>query len=447
MPPSATADPAPPARRGISAWLDSAHPAAFSAYCIVAAFTTYFCMYAFRKPFTAAEYADVTLWGMGYKAVLVAAQVAGYTLSKVLGVKIIAEMPATRRAVAIVAMIGVAELALLGFAVVPAPYNFPLLFLNGLPLGMVFGLVLSFLEGRRLTEALSAGLCASFIVSSGAVKSIGRWLIVDVGVNEYWMPFLSGAIFLAPLAAAVWLLSRVPPPSAADIAHRAERVPMDGASRLAFFRRHALGLTGLVAVFVALTVLRSLRDDFAVEIWRDLGHSAAPAVFALSEMWVMFGVIVINGSAAWIKPNRSALSFSLVLVLAGFLLVLASLAGHAAGALGPFAFMVLIGLGAYVPYVAFHTTVFERLIALYGERANLGYLMYLADASGYLGYVAVMLAKPLIAGRASYLDLFVDLAFWIAVGSIAITAVLLAKYVRVTQREPDIVAPVAEATT
>ena len=34
------------------------------------------------------------------------------------------------------------------------------LFVNGLPLGMVFGLVIGFLEGRKVTEALSAGpLC------------------------------------------------------------------------------------------------------------------------------------------------------------------------------------------------------------------------------------------------------------------------------------------------
>ena len=48
------------------------------------------------------------------------------------------------------------------------------MFLNGLPLGMVFGLVVSYLEGRRQTEALAAALTASFIVSSGVVKSVGR---------------------------------------------------------------------------------------------------------------------------------------------------------------------------------------------------------------------------------------------------------------------------------
>jgi Family of unknown function (DUF5690) len=36
---------------------------------------------------------------------------------------------------------------------------------------MVFGLILGFLEGRRHTEALTAGLCASFILADGTSKS------------------------------------------------------------------------------------------------------------------------------------------------------------------------------------------------------------------------------------------------------------------------------------
>lgn len=43
-----------------------------------------------------------------------------------------------------------------------------------------------------------------------------------------------------------------------------------------------------------------------------------------------------------------------------------------------------------------HTTIFERLIAMTGERGNLGLLMYLADSFGYLGYVGVMLARGVV---------------------------------------------------
>ena len=130
----------------------------WAVWSIVAAFGTYFCMVAFRKPFTAASFDDVTVLGLGFKTVLITAQVTGYMLSKFVGIKVIAEMPPERRAVGIVVLIAMGEFALLLFGIVPRPWNAVCLFLNGLPLGMVFGLVLGFLEGRQLTEALAAGL-------------------------------------------------------------------------------------------------------------------------------------------------------------------------------------------------------------------------------------------------------------------------------------------------
>ena len=76
---------------------------------------------------------------------------------------------------------------------------------------MVCGLVLAFLEGRRQTEALSAALCASFVVFSGAVKSVGRWLFVQVGLDEHRMRMVVGLVFVGPLLACVALLAHTPP--------------------------------------------------------------------------------------------------------------------------------------------------------------------------------------------------------------------------------------------
>ena len=53
--------------------------------------------------------------------------------------------------------------------------------------------------------------------------------------------------------------------------------------------------------------------------------------------------------------------------------------------LGAFPFMVLTGLGLYLPYVLVHTTLFERLMAVTRDGGTLGFLMYLADSAGYLG--------------------------------------------------------------
>jgi hypothetical protein len=302
---------------------------------------------------------------------------------------------------------------------------------------MVFGLVLSFLEGRRLTEALAAGLCASFIVSSGCVKSVGRYLVVNAGVDESWMPFLTGAIFVLPTLLFVVMLSRIPPPQERDVQHRALRSPMTAADRWRFFAAHAVGLTLLIVTYVILTIMRSVRDDFAVEIWRELGESGKPAIFAQSETLVMLGVIGINGAAILIRDNRRALLVSLITIVAGFAMVCLSLVALRHGWINGFVFMVLSGLGMYVPYVAFHTTVFERLIAVFRDKSNIGYLMYLADATGYLGYVAVIFFRSFGHVSDNFLGFFLQLSGLLGLLAMVLMTACVIHFRRRTSRQVE----------
>lgn len=361
---------------------------------IVAAFGTYFCMYAFRKPFTAATYSGMTAWNLDYKTVLVTAHVFGYAVSKFIGIKVVAEMTPARRAVTILLLNGIAEVALILFGVVPAPYNCVFLFCSALPLGMVFGLVLGFLEGRQQTEALAAGLCASFVVADGATKSVGVALLQS-GVPEHWMPCLVGLSFVAPLVLFVWMLTRIPPPTSTDVAHRTERIPLHRAERWNFLSQFAGGLALLGVVYLLITILRSVRADFATEIWTGLGYAGQPGVFTTSELLVGLGVMVINGCNVLVRDNRRAFFAAVGTALGGLALIAVALLGLRSGALGGFAFMVLVGLGLYLPYVAVHTAIFERLIAMTRTRGNVGFLLTVADAVAYLGYVAVMLIRAI----------------------------------------------------
>ena len=396
-----------PAHSQLGAWIWS----------VLAAFGVYFCMYAFRKPFTSAAFETSTLWGLGEKPVLVMAQVLGYTLSKFIGIRIIAEMQPQRRAVGILFLIGLAEGALLLFAIVPSPYHVICLFLNGLPLGMVFGLVLGFLEGRRHTEALTAGLCASFILADGVTKSIGSWLL-DQQVSQRWMPFLAGAIFVLPLFLFVWMLTQIKAPSETDIALRTERVPMTQSERRRLLWKYGPGLLALVTVYLMVTILRTLRADFARELWDGLGRAAAPSNFTTSEIYVALGVLVVNGLSVLIRDNHRAFFTSLGVSMFGIILLAFSLLGMRWNWLDDFSFMVLLGLGLYLPYVAMHTTVFERMIAMTRERGNLGFLLYVVDAIGYLGYVAVLFGKELLPKSSDFLTFFTITGWTVTICSI-----------------------------
>jgi len=313
--------------------------------------------------------------------------------------------------------------AMLGLGIVPRPWNFIFLFFNGLPLGMVFGLVQGYLEGRRATEFLMAGLCASFILADGVTKSLGTWLLGQQ-ISEDWMPFVAGLVFVLPLGVFVWMLTRIPPPNAQDIAHRSERTPMTRQDRRQLFARYALGLVGLSVAYLLTTVLRSFRADFAPEIWKDLGFDRTPAIFTTSELYVTLGVTLISSVMVLIHHNRRAFFTSLGLSIGGFgLLLLASWGlGHG---LDGYWFMVLVGLGVYIPYVQIHTTVFERLIAMTRDQGNIGYLMYLVDTVGYMGYVLLMFSKNHLAPEGGYLAFYQNFLFvccFLGIVSLAVSA-------------------------
>lgn len=369
-------------------------------------------MYAFRKPFTSATFADATWFGTSFKSALVISQVLGYATAKFIGIKVISELPTSKRAGILLSLIALAETALILFGIVPHPWNVACMFLNGLSLGMVFGLVLGFLEGRCLTEALTAGLCVSFIVADGATKSAGAWLL-QLGVSEYWMPAATGGLFAIPLIISVTVLARTPPPTIKDVESRSARVQMTSADRWSMVRRHGFGLAMLILMYLLVTILRSVRADFATEIWIGLGEPAAPQTFTTSEIFVALGVLVVNGGMVLVHDNRRAFTYSLLTCLGGFILIATALAGRPYG-IAPFPFMVMVGLGLYLPYVAVHATVFERLLAMTREKGNLGFLMYLADSIGYLGYVACMLLKNKFNHSGEFLPFFTG-GCWVTV--------------------------------
>src|SRR5262245_59756084 len=101
----------------LTRWLQRAPRPVFVGYAAAAAFTTYFCMYAFRKPYDAATFDGLKFLGtqIDFKTALVIGQIVGYTVSKFLGTKVCAEVSSGRRAAVLIALIAVAELALVAF--------------------------------------------------------------------------------------------------------------------------------------------------------------------------------------------------------------------------------------------------------------------------------------------------------------------------------------------
>lgn len=402
-------------------WLDKNRGIIFSIYAILAAFCTYTCMYAFRKPFTAAAFESLTYWGIELKTLLIISQVLGYTLSKFLGIKYISEMTANRRAISIIVLVVIAELSLLAFWLVPTPYKLIFLFLNGLPLGMIWGLVFSFLEGRRNTELLGAGLSVSFIFSSGFVKSVGKYLMLELGVSEFAMPFWTGLIFIIPLLFFTWLLNHLPPPSLADEELRTKRLPMNGKERTAFFKEFGMGIVMLTTIYMFLTAFRDLRDNYMLEILEAVGFVDNAAIFTQTEIPIAIIVLIVMASIMLIKNNRKALIINHFIVGFGIALIGLSTLAFQANLISAYFWMVAVGLGSYLGYVPFNCILFDRFIATYRTIANAGFLIYIADSFGYLSSVGVLLYKNFGQTDISWYNFFVQFCYVMSVIGIVLT--------------------------
>lgn len=385
---------------------------AFILFAGAAAFSAYFAMYAFRKPFTAATYTDVGGWtfAIDFKVALVIAQLVGYALSKFIGIKVVSEMSAARRGLAIVGLIALSWLALVLFALLPVQAKPLAMLLNGLPLGMIWGLVFAYLEGRRSSEVLASILCASFILSSGLVKSVGAWLMADWQVDEMWMPATTGMLFMPVLLVSVLGLSRLPPPSAEDIAERVARPPVDATDRREFLRAYGPGIALLVLAYVVFTVIRDFRDNFAAEIWAGLGFGKSAAIFTASEVPIAVVTLVILASLVAVRDNRRALVVIHLIILAGAVLIGASTLAFSLGWLPPVGWMIASGLGLYLAYTPFNAMLFDRLIAASGRAGTAAFLIYIADASGYAGSLMLLLLRNLPGVTVDWLTFYIALA-------------------------------------
>lgn len=363
-------------------------------------------IFGFRKSFTVATFDGLSIAGYSYKTILVISQMLGYLLAKFYGIKYISELRRTGRGKIILMLTGIAWLSWLLFAVIPAPYNIIFLFINGFPLGMLWGVVFSYVEGRRSTDFIGAALAVSFIFASGFVKSVGSWLMVDFGISEFWMPFYTGLVFAIPLLFFVFLMEKIPAPNAEDITCRAERTPMSRNDRKVFIKEFMGGLIACVLIYCFATIFRDIRDNFSAEMWKEMGFFNQPAIFSKTETPITLIVLVLIGSMVLIKNNFIALKTAHYFILAGFILAGACTLLFKENHLSPIWWMTLVGLGLYMVYIPFNAVFFDRLISTYKYAGNVGFLIYIADSFGYVGSIGVLLSKEIFKVQLNWVTFF-----------------------------------------
>ncbi len=400
----------------------------------VTAFFTYMCFYPFRRAYTAATYEDLAFFGVSFKILIITAQVLGFAVSKGLGIKYVSEMLPENRSRNLLIMIGLSWICYLFFALTPAPYNLFFIFLASLPLGMVYGTILGFLEGRKTTDLLVAVLTASFIMGSGFAKSIGKWVMTSLGVSQFWMPFVACAIMIVPFGICAWLMGQIPSPTQEDKESRTERKPMQKADRQAFIKEFALSMTIFVVSYVLLTTFREFRDNFTPEIWKLLGYGNNSAIFTQTETPIAITVLLIMAAMRWVQNNHKAFVIIQLLMLAGGILIGVSTLLYQQKILSPVAWLTTLGLGVYMAYAMCNSLYFERMIASFKKSGTVGFLITFADYYAYIGSVLVLFYKNFFQKSINYLDFFIILSYCISVVYVILVALSMWS-LRVKKRE------------
>jgi hypothetical protein len=395
-------------------------PVTVAVYAAVVAFLTYTCVFAYRKPFTVATFDGISFWGIRYQELLIICQGLGYMVSKFAGIKLIAELKRFGRWKTSALLIGASWLALLLFAFTPPPYGVIFLFINGFMLGFMWGIVFSYVEGRRATDFIGAALAVSFIFAGGFTREVAIRLRDTYNVPEQWLGFATGLVFLIPLIFFMYLMERIPPPDEADIQERTIRQPMLKEERKHFMKVFGMGVLASVITYLFLTIMRDIRDNFMANIWNELGYRSKPAVFSQTETITSIIVLVMMGLLVLIRKNIKAFRLIHWVVFAGFLLAGISSALFLAGKMDGATWMQLVGLGLYMGYIPFNCIFFERMIASFRVAGNVGFLIYIVDAYGYLGSSFVILSRHIFKIELTWSQFFPNaVVIFSIVGSIA----------------------------
>ncbi len=377
------------------------------------ALLSYSLVYALRKPFTAAEFDGLQVAGMDYKIVVSIIQLIGYVCAKMLGIKFISELKPEGRLKFIIGSVALSELSLVAFGLLPTPYNIFALFFNGLSLGCMWGVIFSFLEGRRTTDILASIMGVSMALSSGVAKSLGLYALNDLGVSEFWMPALVGAVAFPLLCFMGWMMTKFPAPTAADIAARTKRVTLDGRQRWQLFVKFMPLLIMLFGANLLLTVQRDIKEDFIVCII-DVSQVSSWAFAHLDSI----ATLVLLGVFALLSAVGNHLrALCLILIMSAIGMGTIAFLGAEAGSLNMpvTAWLFLQTLCIDIAYLSFQTIFFERFIACFKVQGNVGFFIITIDFIGYLGTLCLLLFKEFQAPHIDWTSFYNGMSVYIGI--------------------------------
>lgn len=362
------------------------------------ALLSYSLVYALRKPFTAATFDGMDFFGMDYKVATTIMQIFGYLISKFFAIKIVSELKRENRLKFMIFSVALAELALVFF---------------GLALGCMWGVIFSFIEGRKVTDILASLLGVSMAVSSGMAKSLGLFVVNTFGVTEFWMPALIGGLAFPLLVLMGWSLNKLPSPTDEDRALRSERVALNGEQRRQLFKSYMPLLIMLFFANLFITILRDIKEDFLVNII-DVS-TISSWLFAQVDGMVTLIILGIFAMMSLINSNYRVLIVLLSMVIGGAVTISYLAFNYDTLQLPTLYWLFIQSLSLYIVYLSFQTLFFERFIACFKIKGNVGFFIASIDFIGYTGTVCVLLFKEYCSPNIDWMQFYNQFSGWVGI--------------------------------
>lgn len=258
----------------------------------------------------------------------------------------------------------------------------------------IYGGLITYIEGRRSTEVLLA-VMAGFFIYAGNVSRGTASLVLNMGVEPQVMPLVIGLVACPLACGLIYLVSRMPGPSAADVASRSKRAAMTSEQRVQFCKRWWPGLLLMLVSYATMTGIRSFRDFYVQQIFAAAMHKTKDEVGS----WVYFvadGPGAVLSVLALAMANRAqnhvqAMKALFVAQICAVLVALLSTMLFKLDVIGGLAWQMSLGAGIYVSYTLMQTPVFERLFAATKQEGTCAFLIFLSDFVGYMATISLLL--------------------------------------------------------
>ncbi|MES1910816.1 MAG: hypothetical protein MHM6MM_003345 [Cercozoa sp. M6MM] len=377
-------------------------PGLFAVLAGVVVFTTYAATYCIRFPTFVPTYKDRTAFGVELKSALTIAQSFGYILFKIPTVVYFPKLPKRAWMPALIACYAWSTvcLALMGWFT-SGEGKVVMTFLCAAGLTPVYALIVRFLEGRKITEPLTAMLLFATVVTGGMARSIGAWFLT-LGVAEAWMPLVV-ALCAAPVyCLSSYLLHTLPPPTEEDRSLRQARLPMTIGQQKQWSLKFWQPLSVCAVWYIAAVGYRMFRDYFQTDIMEelmcDVGQdpdecSPSPLVYTLTEFACGSVVLAAVVSLTPLKNNYKAFFLTMLYMAIGSGPLLIGGTALLSGS-SPLGWMVSSGTGVSLGgSMLIGAPWWDRLMAAAGDSYTVSFLCYWSDFFGHSGTIGVVFYK------------------------------------------------------